>query len=314
MLRETQEKISRSLNKIGIVIIFAYFSLVLFFLSFYIHELGHIIFGLLNNLMLGDGWSKIVVSHWISHPLVPFLKLPQQTMILSGKGSLNFIWGGIIFSILFWSWFSWGGYRQTKQKLWGLILLVIILGEIFGNYFCGTDNLTGNPLPLCSTLHLNFFVSYEPFMFMALLTIIFIRSKLFKRLYSYLDELPLWINKRLCRTKPITNLREINLSDVNKEKKLNYIAGVNRIGDLINSVNRDMENKVIVFVSILFSALLGAFLTAKMYLQSFLTFGILILILIIVLIKELNDKINLQKQMDYLVKDAKEKVGLDLKQ
>ena len=307
-------KISKISNKIGIIILFGYFSLIIFFLSFYAHEAGHVIFGIINNLLIGRGFPKIIISNWINFPLIPFFKLPQQTMIASGAGSLNFIFGGILFSILFWSIFSLTLYKYSKQKLCFLIPLIISIGEITGNYFCGTDNIIHNPLPLCEILKLNIFVNFEAYLFMFVFTIIFIRSNLFKKVYSWLDNLPIKINKKSPDKKAITKLQKINLNDPFREKKMIYISGVNRIGDLINEISRDIENKITVFISIFFSALLGAFLTAQMYVPSLLTFGILILILLIALIKEFKDKTKLQKEMSILVKDAKEKTGLDLKQ
>jgi len=99
-----------------------------------------------------------------------------------------------------------------------------------------------------------------------------------------------------------------------KEKKIMYINGVNRLSDLINSVQRDTENKILLFVSILSSGLMGAFLTAQMYLESVLIAGILFLILLIALVKESRDKRKLYFKMNRIVTDAKEKTGLDLKQ
>jgi hypothetical protein len=308
------QKISNLINKLGVIILFGYFSLIIFFLSFYIHEAGHIIFGIFNNLLLGRGFPKIFISNWIDFPLIPFLKLPQQTIIGAGAGSLNFIFGGILFSFLFWTFFSLLLYKHSKQKLCFLIPLVILIGEITGNYFCGTDNITHNPLPLCNLLNLNFFVNIEAYIFAIILTIIFIRSNLFKRFYSFLDNLPDKINKKFHNPKPITKLKEININDPLKEKKIFYISGVNRVGDLINGVNRDVEDKITLFISIFFSALLGAFITAQMYALSLLTFGVLFLTLLIILVKEFNDKAKLKEEMNILVKDAKEKTGLDLRQ
>jgi len=99
-----------------------------------------------------------------------------------------------------------------------------------------------------------------------------------------------------------------------KEKKIMYINGVNRLSDLINSVQRDTENKILLFVSILFSGLMGAFLTAQMYLESVLIAGILFLLLLIALVKESRDKKKLYFKMNRIIKEAKEKTGLDLKQ
>ena len=116
------------------------------------------------------------------------------------------------------------------------------------------------------------------------------------------------------RYRPITKLKKINTKDPMKEKKIMYITGVNRLSDLINSVQRDIENKILLFLSIIFSGLLGAFLTAQMYFESVLITGILFLILLIALIKERSDKRKLYCEMNRIVKEAKNKTGLDLRQ
>lgn len=112
----------------------------------------------------------------------------------------------------------------------------------------------------------------------------------------------------------ITQIRKIEENDPLRNKKLAYVEGVNRIGDLINSINRDMENRVMVFVSVIISGLLGVFLTKGFYLISFLLAGILLMLLIFSLLKENNDKNLLKIKMRFLVKDAKDKAGIDLDQ
>jgi len=309
MQQNRLEILAKVLIKISIMIIAGYFFLSIFFLSYYVHEGGHILFGQLNNLILEGKLSKIVISNWINYPLIPFLKLPQQTRILEGKGSLNFIFGGIFLSILISIFVAWIGYKQSKDKLWFLLPLPIITHEIFGNYFCGTDNLQNNPLAICQELSFDIFTKISLWIFVAILLVIFYKSKSYKRICNFF----LKIGKPK-RYKQITTLKEININDPLKEKKIMYLNGVNRLSDLINSLQRDTENKILLFVSIIFSGSLGAFLTAKMYLESIFMAGILLLLLLIAIIKESNNKRKLYNQLNRVVKDAKEKAGLDLRQ
>ena len=112
----------------------------------------------------------------------------------------------------------------------------------------------------------------------------------------------------------ITSIKPINVNDPLKEKKIKYIEGVTRLGDLINSINRDMENRILVFISIIASGILGILLTKGYYLLSALLGGIVLLLLLITLVKENKDKKQLYKQMNTLVSMAKRDVDLDLKQ
>jgi len=292
-----------------LLIVFFWLFLIAFFGLFYVHEFGHMLFGSTNTIITEGHLSKTAISVWIDHPLLPFVKLPQQTKVLDGKGSVNFIFGGIIFTILISLLIAFYGYRFSKDKLWFLFPVPIMIHEIFGNYFCGTDNFTNNPLTICNSWNLGLFSKYSVWLFVLLMLILLIRSQSYKKLFAYL------LNVRKPKTyRQITKLQSININDPQKEKKIMYIKGVNRLSDLINSVQRDMEDRIVVFLSIFFSALLGAFLTAELYVLSTLTFGILLLLVLIALIKEARDKKRLYLQLDTLVKEAKSKVGLDIRQ
>lgn len=111
--------------------------------------------------------------------------------------------------------------------------------------------------------------------------------------------------------KPITELIKIHNKDPSRNAKIKYVEGVNRISDLINSTERDIENRITVFISIISSGLLGAFLATKEYKISILIASVLLIILIFTLIKENKDKKDLHEKLDELVNEAK-KVGLDL--
>jgi len=125
--------------------------LELFFFTYYIHEFGHMVFGFFDGLFHGEVY-KIVISNWIPHPHIPFIKLPQQTQIIDGKNSLNFIFGASILNSLIFSAVSLIGYRRTKNPFWFLIAFSIIGFEIFGNFLCGTDNLRNGPREFCQNL------------------------------------------------------------------------------------------------------------------------------------------------------------------
>ena len=104
----------------------------------------------------------------------------------------------------------------------------------------------------------------------------------------------------------------IDQKDPEREKKKSYVEGVNRVGDLINSVQRDMEDKLLLVLSILFSSLIGWFISKEMYVLAIVTFGILFIGWIITFIKESKDKEKLSKKLNNIVKEAREKTGLDL--
>jgi sugar-specific transcriptional regulator TrmB len=116
------------------------------------------------------------------------------------------------------------------------------------------------------------------------------------------------------KKKEITQIKKIEENDPLRDKKRAYIEGVNRIGDLITSINRDMENRIMVFISVIISGLLGVFLSNRFYLISFLLGGILLVLLTLSLLKENNDKNSLKIKMRFLVKDAKDKAGINLEQ
>ena len=120
--------------------------------SFYVHEAGHMVFGFLDNLIKGR-IAKFVITNWVDCPIFPFLKLPQQTRIVEGKTSLNFTFGGTIFTILIMFFISYCLYTKFKnqnKKYIFLFPLLFFIHEILGNFLCGTDNLYSRAYPVCN--------------------------------------------------------------------------------------------------------------------------------------------------------------------
>ena len=116
--------------------------------SFYVHEGGHIAFGLFDNLLYGE-IARFEITSWINCPLIPFFKLPQQTTLIEGHPSLNFIFGGIIAIILVSMFISYLFYKQTNKKIYWLFPVVFTYHELLGNFLCGTDNPLGKPFQIC---------------------------------------------------------------------------------------------------------------------------------------------------------------------
>jgi len=131
------------------ILSFLFFIGIFFLIEPYIHETGHIIFGFCDSLLKGN-INTFTISNWNSHPYFDIIKTPQQVMITSGKGSLNFALGGPLFSIILFFALSLFGYLISKEKKWFLLFLSILLFEISGNVICGTDNLIGTSLSMCN--------------------------------------------------------------------------------------------------------------------------------------------------------------------
>jgi len=94
-----------------------------------------------------------------------------------------------------------------------------------------------------------------------------------------------------------TKLVPVGFKDPLRNDKYQIIGGINRLGDLTNSINRDMENRILLVVSIIISTIIGFLVSKRYYLHS-INIGIfLIIILILTLIKEARDKLKLRKML-----------------
>ena len=142
-------RLARGLYSSGIFILCFVFFMSLFFFLYYVHETGHIVFGFADGLVKGK-ITTFTISSWVNYPFFHFLKLPQQTKIVNGLPSLNFVMGGPIFTILVFLGLSLFAYLRSKNSLWFLLFFSIALFEISGNVICGTDNFTGSPLSVCN--------------------------------------------------------------------------------------------------------------------------------------------------------------------
>ncbi|MFA5002019.1 MAG: hypothetical protein WC502_03470 [Methanolinea sp.] len=161
-------------NKHGLILIIAIdiaivvgfiLTICLVYLSYCFHEAGHIVYGFLNNLVFYHEISSFEISNWVTFPLFPFLKVPQQTHILEGRGSLNLIFGGIITVIIGMTFVCYLIYQNFtfKNKKWVFAIpIYFVISEIIRNYFCGTDNLINSPDPICNkNIFVNYLFNYE---------------------------------------------------------------------------------------------------------------------------------------------------------
>lgn len=101
-----------------------------------------------------------------------------------------------------------------------------------------------------------------------------------------------------------TGLAKMNFNDPNKIDKYQIINGINRFGDLINSINRDMESRILLIFSIIISSIIGFLLSEKSYLIAINLGLILLIFLIWSLIKESKDKKKLNGLLSIAYKNA----------
>lgn len=94
-----------------------------------------------------------------------------------------------------------------------------------------------------------------------------------------------------------TKLVKVDFKNPRSQHQYQIINGINRLGDLINSTNRDMENRILLVVSIILSSIIG-FLLSKEFYNYALNIGLILFIfLIFSLIKEAKDKIKFKKML-----------------
>lgn len=164
-----------------ISLLIAFFVAVLIYcFSFYVHEVGHIVYGSFNSLLRGEPLN-FTITNWINCPIFTFIKLPQQTF---GKKSLNFAFGGIIFTILVTTFVSGLFHKKTKNKLYWLFPVIFTYEEFFGNFLCGTDNWQYKPFPICK----NWFISNAIHLVIPSLTIL-ISLLIYPKISKFLEKL-----------------------------------------------------------------------------------------------------------------------------
>lgn len=135
-------------------------------LSFYAHEAGHIIFGFLDNLITEGILAKFQIVEWVKCNCLITFQLPQRNKIIYGKPSVSYAIGGIIFTILVSTLFSFYYFKKSKNKNKKFIFMVpalLIINEFLGNFICGTDNFLHNPYSICQKyIILNYAVRLIP--------------------------------------------------------------------------------------------------------------------------------------------------------
>ena len=164
---------------------------LLYCLSFYIHEFGHIAYGFFDYLISTGKIADIGISNWINCSFLPVLKIPQQTRTVDDYASLSFALGGIIMTLLFFSVFSYYYFKKSKnpnKKAVFLIPLIFALNEIFGNFLCGTDNLFGKPYPICQTIPIIDFI-IKPIPFLLIIPFFILLIPHFKNLIKKMFEI-----------------------------------------------------------------------------------------------------------------------------
>jgi hypothetical protein len=154
MAKRADEKISALLSIMISFFIIGYILTVLTSISYYyVHELGHILFGYLDNsgnILLHGNFPNITITGWIDTP-ISFIKAPQQTTI-TGYHIIS-PYGGMILGLSLVSIITFLIYSRTNRKVRVLILLIpfiFLIFEIVSNFICGPDNWSANALLSCS--------------------------------------------------------------------------------------------------------------------------------------------------------------------
>jgi len=148
----------------GIVVILSFVtSIVLghlfFYLLYYVHEGGHVVFALFLNYKNNQSIINYNFSQW-SEGVIPTIiptifKIPIPTQTHTGGIQYNIIaFGGIFLSIVFTLLISLVIWYKSNQKgrSWIFLLpILVIIQQIIMNAICGTDNLTRSYSSLCLT-------------------------------------------------------------------------------------------------------------------------------------------------------------------
>ena len=102
-----------------------------------------------------------------------------------------------------------------------------------------------------------------------------------------------------------TKLVPININDPARADKYQIFNGINRIADLINSLNRDMENRLLLVLSIAVSALIGYLLSEREIIWAVNVTIFLVIGLLITLIREAMEKLKFRKMLLAMYNNAK---------
>lgn len=132
-----------SLSIIGSIISAIIIHFIYYYFIFYIHEAGHILFGSIGSLIMGIK-PNFYISNWMNYELLPFLKIPQQTIVTPYTFILPY--GGIIMTLLMVSLISYILSKSLKNKLFLYFIPLFVFHEIILNFLFGTDNWLRAPL------------------------------------------------------------------------------------------------------------------------------------------------------------------------
>jgi hypothetical protein len=111
------------------------------------------------------------------------------------------------------------------------------------------------------------------------------------------------------KMRKIEGLIGIKENDPRREIKFKLVDGLNRLADLIESIDRDIENRILIVISILISVSLGFLVSNNMLNWAIPLFLILVVLLIFNITKEKEKKRKYRAQSRRILKDAK-KIGL----
>lgn len=129
---------------------------IIYFLYFYVHEFGHIVYSFFINILHGQlPLFKIIM---VDYPLIGYLKVPQQTILLKGVVLPSIALAGITFVTFFSLLISLILYNVYKKRAYLAFPFVFLFHEIFGNFLCGTDNLRNSTLEICSNSLLSYWI------------------------------------------------------------------------------------------------------------------------------------------------------------
>jgi len=191
-----KKNLKRALNVIKIpaicfsLVIGFYLSALVFCSSFYVHESGHIFFGLIENLDKAVGFK---ILNWEKCPIFLF-PIPQRTQITGTTYISNtvFMFGGIILVLLTSYILSFLISCKSKNKYRGFVFLIpiiFLLNEFVGDFLCGTDNVLNKPYSICeNNIFLTKIVESIPFLFIIPITFI---------IYPFIERLLIKIVKKL---------------------------------------------------------------------------------------------------------------------
>ncbi|MCK9592590.1 MAG: hypothetical protein M0Q91_11340 [Methanoregula sp.] len=123
------------------------------------HESGHILGGIIGDVISGNQIQNYTFSNWIRSPF-PGLMMPQQTHN-SGNASIFFILGGMYAEIIFSLFFCLLIYARFnfKNKIWIFSIPVFTaIRQFLSNFLCGTDNPFNHPYAICQENSLTSFL------------------------------------------------------------------------------------------------------------------------------------------------------------